>query len=663
MAFPVPPEAAHFVAREAEQERARRAVAQWRGRSRPICLTLTGLGGAGKTELAYRLARELRERCPDGTLYLDLDDLRRDGAVEVADALGDLLRQLHVDAAWLERSYQELRRQYWERTDGKQLTVILDNARYGSEVRELFPSSGASVVIVASHGPLYDLDDGLAVALPVDPLDDPPARELLRLVANDPRLTAEPEPVTGLLRLCSGLPAALRIAGAWVRRHPHRSLARLVRELGAELEERGLPMVERIWDTYYRELGADAAALYRLLSGFPGHTFTPDAAAALLGRGPEAAEDALDELLTAGLLDSRGTRLRFPELLRAHARRRARQDGGEAAGGRGAGGESEAGEARRRLVRWYLRQAQRADLLAAGPRLKLAEQVPELPGAPDVPLADGAAAYGWLEAERHVLYGLVRLAYASGLDTETWSLCEPLWTHYLDHPHYADVIDAFRTGVSAAQRAEDVPVLVRMRCQLARPLWEQGLLEEAGAELEQAAGALPLLGGSRQERKLAASAVEFRGMLRSVQGDWGAAAADFETSREVHRALENGYGVMLQTYRLGEAVAALGAPDRAEALLREAHDRARSEQRVRMTGRTGFALGGVLRRLGRQGEARELYAAALTAARERGAPYDEVRVLDACAELAEEDGRPEEAREHREAARIIRARHGGLARE
>lgn len=656
MAFYVPPEVAHFVDREAEQDRARQAVAEWHGRSRPICLTLTGMGGLGKTELAYRIARELRDRCPDGTLYLDLDDLRRDGAVEVADALGDLLRQLGVEAAWLERTYRDLCRQYWEQTGGKRLTVILDNVRYGSEVRELLPASGESVVVLASHGPLYDLGDGLAVELPLGPLDDPPARELLRLVANDRRLNAEPEPepVSGLLRLCSGLPAALRVAGAWVRRHPHRSLTRLVRDLSAELDERGLPMVEQIWDTHYRELGADAATLYRLLAGFPGRSFTPDAAAALLGRGRESAEDALDELTGAGLLDARGTRLRLPDLLRAHAARRARQDGG------GAGGGAEAVDARRRIVRWYLRQAQRADLLAAGPRLTLAAEQPPLPGAPDVPLPDAAGAYGWLEAERHVLYGCVRLAYESHLNTEAWSLCEPLWTHFLDHPHYADVIDAFRTGVLAAQRAEHLPALVRMRCQLARPLWEQGRLEESGAELEQALNALPALGSSLPERKLAGSAVEFCGMLRSAQGDWGAAAADFEASREAQRALENDYGVLLQTYRLGEAVAALSELDRAAALLTEAHDGMREAGRLRMTARTGFALGGVLRRLERWGEARELYAASLAAARERGASYDEVRVLDAFAELADETGELAEAREHREAARAIRARHGGL---
>ena len=35
------------------------------------------------------------------------------------------------------------------------------------------------------------------------------------------------------------------------------------------------------------------------------------------------------------------------------------------------------------------------------------------------------------------------IAYARGLDAEAWALCEPLWTHYLDHRHYADVIEAF----------------------------------------------------------------------------------------------------------------------------------------------------------------------------------------------------------------------------
>jgi tetratricopeptide (TPR) repeat protein len=654
MAYQIPPETVHFVDREGEQTRALRAVAEWAGRSRPLCLALSGLGGAGKTELAFRIARTLRDRYPDGVLYVDLDDLRRDGAVEVADVLGELLRSLGVEAEWRGHSFQDRCKRYWTKTDGKRLVVILDNARYGSEVVPLLPVSGASLVIVTSHGPLYDLENGAAVELALSPLDDEHASELLRRIVDDPRLAAEPDAVRGVVRLCSGLPAAVHVAGRWIRQRRRRPLSRLLADLSAELNEKGLPVVEKVWDAAYRGLGADAALLYRLLSGFPGPSFTPEAATALLGKGQDAAQDALEDLETVGLFDTRDMtntrdeRKRLPELLRAHAQRRVGKDGSE----------QESADGQRRIVRWYLRQAQQADALAAGTRMTFAEPALPIPGAPDVRFEDKAHAHRWLEAERHALFRCVGIAYGRGLDAEAWALCEPLWTHYLDHPHYADVIEAFRTGLAAAQRAGHIRALVRMRCQLGRPLWEQERFEEAEAEVQQAVRAVGALGESEADRKLAASAGEFRGMLQSARGDWAAAAVDFETSREVHRAIGNRYGVMLQTYRLGEAVAALGDLERAAELLEQAHTMAGELQRDRLTARTGFALGGVLHRLGRHAEAHGLYVAALTSARNRGADHDEARVLDALAALADEAGEVAEARGHREAARVIRERYG-----
>ncbi|MEU0742216.1 tetratricopeptide repeat protein [Streptomyces sp. NPDC006134] len=683
MTYQVPPETACFVDREEEQARAFRAVAEWGGRSRPLVLALSGLGGTGKTELAFRIARRQRDRYPDGVLYVDLDDLRRDGAVEVSDVLGELLRSLGVGAEWLGHSFQARCKQYWAQTDRKRLVVIVDNARYGAEVTPLLPASGESLAIVTSHGPLYELESGAVVELALDPLDDGHAMELLRRVADDPRLLREAEAAVGLVRLCSGLPAALHVAGRWMRRHRRRPLARLLDDLTAELHEKGLPVVERVWDAAYRGLGARAASLYRLLAGAPGPAFTAESAAALAGCGPEAAVEALEELENAGLLDGRGERFRLPELLRAHAARCAVREGGE----------RETAEGQHRIVRWYLRQAQRADALAAGARLTLADPEPPVEGAPDVrfeppdqagPVRAAAStgqastgqastgqastgqastspagrALAWLEAERHALHACVRIAYARGLDRQAWALCEPLWTHFLDHPHGTGTVEAFRTGVAAAQRAGDVPALVRMRCQLARPLWEREDFAGAEQQMQQALGAAQTLGDSDRDRKLAASAVEFRGMLRSARGDWAAAAADFRTARETHRAIGNDYGVMLQTYRWGQAMAELGDLERAVTLLEQAHAMAGELGRHRMTARTGFALGGVLRGLGRADRARALYETALAGARDRGAEGDEARVLDALAALAEETGRTEEARDHRAAAAAIRERNG-----
>ncbi|MFF2409566.1 NB-ARC domain-containing protein [Streptomyces sp. NPDC058092] len=667
MRVELPPEPVHFVNRDEERERAFRAVEEWQGRSRPLVLSLSGPGGLGKTELAFLIARTLSDRFPDGVFSVDLDDFRMGGELDPGEVLAQLLESLEVEPESLARQFKARCRQYWKKTAGGKLIVVVDNARYASEVVPLLPASGDSVVIVASHGPLYDLEDGAAVDLVLPPLEDPAAMELLELIVRDRRLAADPEAARTVVRLCHGLPAALHVAGRWVRTHRLRPLSRLIAELRATLDEKGVSGVEGIWDTTYRGLSSAAASLYRLLPDHPGSTFTCESATALLGRGPETCQDALEELDRAGLLElsvgqrTEDGRMRLRGPLHAHARRRAREHEAQ--------GESD--EAPARLLRWFVRQAQLADRFAAGRRLTVTDLFAPVPGAPDVPLEDPEAAEDrevraeraegaarWLNAERHALFACVRLAHARGMDAEAVALCEPVWTYALDHPHRSDVSEVFRLGVSSALRSGNVPWLVRMRCQLARPLWESGKLTDAERELDSAMSALGLLGHDDRDSKLRASAIEFRGMLNSARGDWNAAAADFARSRDVHLAIDNSYGVMLQTYRLGQASAELGDLEAATRLLSEAHAAAVAQDRERMSARTGFALGGVLRQLGRTAEARPLYEQSLAAARRRGSDFDQARILDAFAELAQAEGLSAEAGEHRAAAEAIRRRNG-----
>ncbi|MYR44040.1 NB-ARC domain-containing protein [Streptomyces sp. SID5910] len=670
MRVELPPEPVHFVNRDDEQERALRAVAQWGARSRPLVLALTGPGGLGKTELAVLIARSLGARPPftDGVLSVDLDDFRADGVLDPGDVISHLLRSLDVAPEQVQAQYAARCGQYWNRTSDAKLVLVLDNARYASEVVPLLPAAGSSVVIVTSHGPLHDFEAGAAVNLALPPLDERAATELLELIVQDHRLAADPEAARAVVRLCDGLPAALHVAGRWVRTHRLRPLSRLIADLAAELDEKGVPGVERVWDTAYADLSGPAAHLYRLLAHHLGETFTLHSATALSGLGPEGCQDALEELDRAGLLDLRllalteAGQMRLPRPLRAHALRRSRQDAGP----------GEAVEATARLLRWFVRQAQRADRFAAGRRLTVVDRFDPVAGAPDVPLEDpetavdgearaacSARAGRWLEEERHVLYACSRLAFDRGMDTEVVALSEPVWTHALDHPHQSEATEALRRAVDAALRhGGHAGWLVRTRCQLARHLWEAQELEAAQEQIDAAMSALELLTGSERDRKLAASAVEHRGMLKSARGEWTAALADFTASRDLHRAIPNPYGVLLQTYRMGEAGAKAGDLETARRLLSEAHSGFVADRRERLIGRSAFALADVLHRLGRTAEARELYQTSLGQADRRGSGFDLARVHDALAQLETAEGHLAQAEEHRVAAQTFRRRNG-----
>ncbi|MBT2411535.1 hypothetical protein J7I94_13285 [Streptomyces sp. ISL-12] len=672
MRVELPPEPVYFVNRDEERERAVRAVAEWRSRSRPLVLALSGPGGSGKTELAGLIARTLLDRYSfsDGVLSVDLDDFRADGVLDPGDVLSQLLYSLDVAPDQVRAPYAARCRQYWNRTADAKLVLVLDNARYASEVVPLLPASGGSVVIVASHGPLHDLEAGAAVELPLPPLEEGAAMELLELIVRDHRLAADPEAARAVVRLCDGLPAALHVASRWVRTHRLRPLSRILTDLQAELDEKGVSGVEHIWDTAYAGLSGPAALLYRLLPHHPGETFTLHSATALSGLDPEDCQDALEELDRAGLLDLRplsltvAGQMRLPGPQRGHALRQSRRETGDIGG--------VVAEAQVRVVRWLVRQAQLADRFAAGRRLTVVDLFDPVPGVPDAPLEDPAAAGDdgtragraeraarWLAEERHVLFACSRLAHGRGMDTEVVALSEPVWTHALDHPHQTEVVEVFRRAVdSAARHGGNAGWLVRTRCQLARFLWESGELDEARDQIDGAMSALALLGDSERDRKLAASAVEHRGMLKGARGEWRAALDDFAGSRDLHRAIPNPYGVLLQTYRMGEASAKTGDLEAARRLLSEAYTGFLEQRRERLIGRSAFALAGVLHRLGRTGEARELYVQSLGRADRRRSGFDLARVHDALAELDAVEGNVAEADEHRAAARNLRRRDG-----
>ncbi|WP_432012727.1 NB-ARC domain-containing protein [Streptomyces cucumeris] len=647
--FHLPPAPVHFENRLAEQGRISTAVDSHEGHLGPLVITLSGIGGIGKTALGFHVARQLRQRYPGGVLYVNLDDFRRDGAAEVADALAELMSGLGVSQDWMRPSFAGRSQQYWTHTQDKQILLVIDNARFGAEALPLLPASAQSLVMITSQGPLHDLDGVSNVDVPVSALSVDDAVSLLGHIVEDPRLAAEPDVAAELARGCGGLPAALLVAGRWVRKYRRRSLSRLVAELTAELNEKGIPMVEAVWDAGYSGLEPQTARLYRLLSQHPGPFITSPAAAALLGSSLQEAEDRLEELEAAGLLESGNGNHRMHNLLRGHALRRARQSDPDG---------TELSQARQALTHWYRRQAARADLLAAGPRMTFAATLPPTGEAPDVGFETKAEALHWLEVQRLALYGCVHMAFEDEQYEDAWALCEPLWTHFLDHRHYADIIDAFSTGVAAAERLEDLPAMVRMRCQLARPLWEQKRYDEATQQLGLALSAAETLGNSAPERKLKASVREFRGSLKFAQKDWDRAAEDFEAAREDHAAIGNPYGVLLQNYLLGRTAVHQGEHERAVALLREAYRTAQEQQRGRMTARTGFALGQALRLAGRATEAGELVYAALAHARERGSSFDEARILMEMAALEDEAGRTTEAETHRAAARLLAAATG-----
>ncbi|MCX5612084.1 MULTISPECIES: hypothetical protein [unclassified Streptomyces] len=140
-------------------------------------------------------------------------------------------------------------------------------------------------------------------------------------------MTAEAEAARELVRLCGRLPLALRMVGAELAGLPHRDLARLAARLGDERSR--LDVLDGVRDGLrlgYFSLPGDARALLRGLAALDAPDFAAWTAAAVLDGTLDTAEEALDTLAAAHLLEVAGRdeagqlRYRMHDLVRAFGR-------------------------------------------------------------------------------------------------------------------------------------------------------------------------------------------------------------------------------------------------------------------------------------------------------------------------------------------------------
>jgi predicted ATPase/DNA-binding SARP family transcriptional activator len=279
-----------FLGRERELDELSAALREHR------LVTLTGIGGSGKTRLALEIARRQLDAWADGVWLVDLTALAEPSLVEgaVAHALG---------AAEL----SDVR--------ARELLLLVDNCEHvvdaAAEVVGGLLSRCADVRVLATSRvplgipgeldyPVEPLDSAIAVRLFVER-----ARALRRDVARD---EAELELVGSICRELDGLPLSIELAAA-------RAKALSLREIASRLDDRlrFLRAWQRVADPRHRTLqatmdwsyellGPAEQGLLRRLAVFAGG-WTLDAAAAVCLDGDEdAALELLGRLVDASLV-------------------------------------------------------------------------------------------------------------------------------------------------------------------------------------------------------------------------------------------------------------------------------------------------------------------------------------------------------------------------
>ncbi|MEU5907867.1 BTAD domain-containing putative transcriptional regulator [Micromonospora sp. NPDC047467] len=321
----LPPDPPDFVNRGDLVAEASRLLTREPGRTVPI-IVISGPGGIGKTALARRVAHLAGNRYPDGQLYVELRGTVGE-PLDVSEVLAQFLRAFGVPA--VPDSEAERISMYRTLLAEQRVLVVLDDAATGAQIRDLIPANPGCAVLVTSRRRLPEIAGAHHVP-PLEPLDHESATELFLRVAvsSGIDLSSEAEAVDQVVRLCGGLPLALRIAGA-LRVHDHpRPTAELVERLarqGPEAFAYGEHSVVRAIDAGFDRLDEDARRLFLGLGLLQLPSFGLWTAAVLLdGTGVDPAA-TLSRLAASNMIElvESEVRYRFHDLTRDYAHRRA----------------------------------------------------------------------------------------------------------------------------------------------------------------------------------------------------------------------------------------------------------------------------------------------------------------------------------------------------
>lgn len=396
----------------------------------PVVL-LVGPGGIGKSGLALAAGHRLTRAFPDGQLYADLRG-SQDTPADPYRVLERFLRALGVDGTDLPRDPEERVTLYRSQFARGRMLVVLDDAADEAQVRPLLPGAGAAVV--TSRRQLGALLNAARFVVPaLRPAD---AIRLLASGVDGARIAAEPQAAEEIVRLCGGLPLAVRIVAARLALRPDAGLDELRRRLTAQrgrLDELAVGDldVRATIVLSYEALPVDTRKLF-VRSGLLGTADWPEwVAQALLDVTGERARTLLDQLVDVHLVEPLGRdvtgqeRYRLHELVAEYARERCTSDEAPA----------ERDQALERLLNGWLALAGEAGELLGHRAGGLELKVTPPPGSGARAMRAGPL--NWFETERAGLVAGVDQACRSGLPDIAGGLALSL-SGFLGNRSYSD---------------------------------------------------------------------------------------------------------------------------------------------------------------------------------------------------------------------------------
>ncbi|QLY27566.1 AfsR/SARP family transcriptional regulator [Nocardia huaxiensis] len=318
----LPPDIADFTGRS---QLAEEIAAQLTEDGSTVAISAVGgMGGIGKTTLALHVAHRVRERFPDGQLYVNLRGVDAE-PVPPGDALGGFLRGLGVAEGDIPPTVADRAAQLRTLVSGKRILIVLDNARDSAHIAALLPGTPGTAVLITSRSSLTELPAVRRTRL--DVLETAEALTLLTRILGAERVAAERDSALAIIEQCACLPLAVRIVGARLAVRPQWTIASLAARLADESQrldvlQTGELTVDAAFQLGYGHLNPEQARAFRALARADVPDFPADAAAAVLDTTIAHAEYLCESLVDLSLLETTAAgRYRFHDLLRLFARR------------------------------------------------------------------------------------------------------------------------------------------------------------------------------------------------------------------------------------------------------------------------------------------------------------------------------------------------------
>jgi DNA-binding SARP family transcriptional activator/tetratricopeptide (TPR) repeat protein len=503
------------------------------GRGEPagtvVISAIGGTAGVGKTALAIHWAHQAAQRFPDGQLYANLRGFDPCGIpVTAAETIRGFLDALGVPPAQIPPDPDAQAGLYRSLLAGRQMLIVLDNARDEHQVRPLLPGTPGCLVLITSRSQLTGLAaTNSAHLLTLDVLTPAEATAMLTARLAPPH-AADPHPIAEIASLCAGLPLALAIAAARASARPGLALSALAAELRdtrLDALDTGDPAasVQAVFSWSSRQLSPPAARLFRLLGLHPGPDITAPAAASLAATSHTQARHHLAELTRAHLLTEHTPgRYTLHDLLRVYATSQAHTTDSD----------TDRCDATGRILDHYLHTAAHAARLL-NPAKELVALAPPRPGTGPEQPADYSQALAWFEVENQVLLAAVTLAAGSGLDTHAWQLPWAISPFLQSRGHWQETAATQRTALAAATRLGDTAVQAMSGRLLANACTQLGDHDQARGRYASSLALYQRLGNRLGEAKVH----QGLGLLADRQGRYADALGHAEQALRLFRAI------------------------------------------------------------------------------------------------------------------------------